>query len=526
MSAGSRSGVNWMRWNLARSAVGDRLDRQRLGEAGHAFEQHVAAGEQADEDALDHVALADDDLADLAEQLLGEGRLLLHQLVDDFDVVGHLRLWIDSTAREASHEASVHPAHDEQASRVRLCRARRGLAANSDGSNMGGNGSGDDMAPAGGTRGADSGLHDAGRLPVVGQVGCSRADLHGPGVGAAARASRALHGGYTCDAGGVCVGGNAGNIAHRRQDRQRLRHRDAQRRRADDAAVVQPVAVDVEGDACASSTPRAATRSICRCRARRRRSRGRAWSSPAPTRSSSAATATTRACRRRRFVANAALDVSADAPNVALDVKTASVGGTVTLNGAAPTTTAAVQRQRQRRQGDRAPRRRHRRLPLRSRRALLVDDVPVGRRRLPRHLRGQPSTATPATATCREPAFVANPALAVSGTVANQALDIKTVQRRRARSRSTASRRPRPARRGRPTPRPRSTSPTPSRATASTFPIPCAPADYAWSGAVYPGTYVVTVDGGDGYSNLPTPPSSPTARSPSPATSPARRSTC
>ena len=35
------------------------------------------------------------------------------------------------------------------------------------------------------------------------------------------------------------------------------------------------------------------------------------------------------------------------------------------------------------------------------------------------------------------------------------------------------------------------------------FPIPCTQTDYVWSGAVYPGTYVVTVDGGDGYSNLP-----------------------
>src|SRR4051812_29093487 len=41
------------------------------------------------------------------------------------------------------------------------------------------------------------------------------------------------------------------------------------------------------------------------------------------------------------FQAQAAADVSADAANLALDVKTASVGGTVTLNGAAPTTTAA-----------------------------------------------------------------------------------------------------------------------------------------------------------------------------------------
>ena len=32
---------------------GERADRQRLGEAGHALEQHVAVGEEADEQALE-----------------------------------------------------------------------------------------------------------------------------------------------------------------------------------------------------------------------------------------------------------------------------------------------------------------------------------------------------------------------------------------------------------------------------------------------------------------------------------------
>ena len=56
--------------------VGERPDGERLGQAGHALEQDVAAAEQADEDPLDHLALADDDLADLGGEQLDEGALL------------------------------------------------------------------------------------------------------------------------------------------------------------------------------------------------------------------------------------------------------------------------------------------------------------------------------------------------------------------------------------------------------------------------------------------------------------------
>jgi hypothetical protein len=42
-----------------------RADEQRLGQPGHPDEQDVPAGEQACEELLDHVLLADDDLADL-----------------------------------------------------------------------------------------------------------------------------------------------------------------------------------------------------------------------------------------------------------------------------------------------------------------------------------------------------------------------------------------------------------------------------------------------------------------------------
>ena len=47
-----------------------RLDGQRLGQAGHALEQHVAAGQQADEHALEHRVLSDDHPFDLVQHPL------------------------------------------------------------------------------------------------------------------------------------------------------------------------------------------------------------------------------------------------------------------------------------------------------------------------------------------------------------------------------------------------------------------------------------------------------------------------
>ena len=69
-SAGTRSGVNWMRLEPAAHRAGERLDRQRLGQAGHALDQQVAAREQRDQHALEEVVLADDDLLHLVEQML------------------------------------------------------------------------------------------------------------------------------------------------------------------------------------------------------------------------------------------------------------------------------------------------------------------------------------------------------------------------------------------------------------------------------------------------------------------------
>ena len=50
--------------------VGDGLDGQRLGQARDALEQHVAAGQQRDEHALEHRLLADDHPLDLEQRRL------------------------------------------------------------------------------------------------------------------------------------------------------------------------------------------------------------------------------------------------------------------------------------------------------------------------------------------------------------------------------------------------------------------------------------------------------------------------
>ena len=83
MSAGIRSGVNWMRLNLQRQRIGQRADHQRLGQARHAHQQAVPAGEHGDQQLLDHLLLADDHLA----QFVGDAAIGLVQLLHGLDVV-------------------------------------------------------------------------------------------------------------------------------------------------------------------------------------------------------------------------------------------------------------------------------------------------------------------------------------------------------------------------------------------------------------------------------------------------------
>ncbi len=63
------------------------MDQQGLGETGHAHQEAVASREQPDERLLDHVLLADDDLA----QLGGDPLSSLVQAVGELGVVGVVR---------------------------------------------------------------------------------------------------------------------------------------------------------------------------------------------------------------------------------------------------------------------------------------------------------------------------------------------------------------------------------------------------------------------------------------------------
>ncbi len=80
MSLGMRSGVNCTRENVQVERLRDRLHEQRLGEAGDADEEHVAAGEQRRDEIVDDLVLADDAAPDLFDQRRARARELLEQL--------------------------------------------------------------------------------------------------------------------------------------------------------------------------------------------------------------------------------------------------------------------------------------------------------------------------------------------------------------------------------------------------------------------------------------------------------------
>ena len=64
-----------MRWILDAEQRGERLRQRRLGDAGHAFEQDVAAGEQGDEELVRDSLHADDDLADFCDDAIAQVRI-------------------------------------------------------------------------------------------------------------------------------------------------------------------------------------------------------------------------------------------------------------------------------------------------------------------------------------------------------------------------------------------------------------------------------------------------------------------
>jgi hypothetical protein len=84
---------------LGVDGVAERAHGQRLGQAGYPLEQDMAPREEADQDSLDHVLLADDDFADLALEAGDKGTLLGNELVQGADVVHGAKSLSGSTGK-------------------------------------------------------------------------------------------------------------------------------------------------------------------------------------------------------------------------------------------------------------------------------------------------------------------------------------------------------------------------------------------------------------------------------------------
>ena len=100
MSAGIRSGVNWMRLNEQSMTSAMVRTSIVLPRPGHALEQDVAVGEQAGQRLADELALADDDPADLALDGLGALGERLRREARVVAVIG--RVWMRSSGRRSA----------------------------------------------------------------------------------------------------------------------------------------------------------------------------------------------------------------------------------------------------------------------------------------------------------------------------------------------------------------------------------------------------------------------------------------
>ena len=90
--------MNWMRLNVPRMVLRERVDRQRLGQAGHALDQHVALRQDRHQHALEKVILADHHALDLVEHPL-------HQLAG-FLALDRLAVIADAVAIRSSGSAT------------------------------------------------------------------------------------------------------------------------------------------------------------------------------------------------------------------------------------------------------------------------------------------------------------------------------------------------------------------------------------------------------------------------------------
>ena len=137
MSEGIRSGVNWMRLKVRFSASASVRISSVLARPGTPIEQAVAAGEDGDQQLLDHRVLADDHLAHLglqeAERLLEAlhgGQVVTLQRVGRIRVgVAHAETSVKGMVRRAALAATagVRGTSGQRTSLLR-CRLGRWLA--------------------------------------------------------------------------------------------------------------------------------------------------------------------------------------------------------------------------------------------------------------------------------------------------------------------------------------------------------------------------------------------------------------
>ncbi len=104
MSAGIRSGVNWMREKSQVERLGQRAHQQRLAQARHAFQQAMPADEQAGQHAVDDLVVADDDAADL----LADRGIAAHELLGPlFHRFANAHAGVDSCVESIGYTRSV-----------------------------------------------------------------------------------------------------------------------------------------------------------------------------------------------------------------------------------------------------------------------------------------------------------------------------------------------------------------------------------------------------------------------------------
>ena len=87
--------MNCSRENFTLMRGGEGFDGEGLGQAGHAFEEDMAVGEQADDQPLGQIILADDDFAQFVKQRVHKGARFLDCFVDCADSSIHFCDFID-----------------------------------------------------------------------------------------------------------------------------------------------------------------------------------------------------------------------------------------------------------------------------------------------------------------------------------------------------------------------------------------------------------------------------------------------